>query len=195
MFVIDTSGSMQLWDPGKGESGGSAQWRERQRIVRVKKQLSRAISELKKSSKFNIIGFSNRILEFSPKKGILPAAPGPKKKAIKWVSGLQALGLTHTDDAMKAAFKDKKIDTIMLLSDGAPTRQGGNSNQIIQQILRDVKKWNKIRKVKIYTFGFEGPGKFPPNSGQQGQPGSSQAFSDFLKKLSGENGGTHTSID
>ncbi len=194
MFVIDTSGSMQLWDPATGESGGSADWQKRQRIQRVKNQLIRAISELKRSSKFNIVGFSNRVLEFQ-KKGIVPAATGPKKKALKWVSSLQANGATHTDDAMKTAFKDKKIDTIMLLSDGAPTRQGGNSDQIIAQILRDVKKWNKIRKVKIYTFGFEGPGRFPPNSRQQGQPAANPAFSDFLKKLSSENGGTHTSID
>ncbi|MCA8961476.1 MAG: VWA domain-containing protein [Planctomycetes bacterium] len=203
MFIIDMSGSMRLWDPAKGEGGSEAGWRERVRMERAKGQLIKAINGLKKSSKFGVLAYSDRQLKFPEKpKGdviqIVPAAAGNKKQATKWASALQAQGLTHTDEAMQRAFKNKQIDTIMLLTDGAPAKRNQQDfRALTQQILQDVARMNKIRKVKIFTFGFEGPGKLPPNEPAQGQGGAGlpPEVIDFLKKLAGDNGGTYTPID
>lgn len=200
MFVIDVSGSMQLWDEGGNEAGGSgASWQNRQRIRRVKQQLSQSIAELNKGSGFNIVSFSHQIHIFS-EKGIVPATNGWKSKALKWVKDFQARGATHTDEAMKKAFEDRTVDTIVLLSDGLPEKQGAGSNQLMDEIVKDVARMNKLRKVKIYTFGFDGPGRFPPNvrgGGPAGapRPPDQNPLVQFLKRLAEENGGEYTSID
>lgn len=200
MYVIDVSGSMQLWDEGGSEKGGSgASWQNRQRIRRVKQQLSESVRKLNKGARFNIVSFSDRVQIFSDK-GIVPATKSWKGKAVKWVQGFQANGLTHTDDALKKAFEDRTIDTIVLLSDGAPTKQNQDSNALMDRIIKDVERWNKLRKIKIYTFGFDGQGKLPPSrgGGNAGGPGGgagSNPLVEFLKKLAEGNGGEYVSID
>ncbi len=193
MFVIDTSGSMVLYDEGGGEEGGGkgASWQQRQRIKRVRDQLKAVIQKLRTNSRFNIISYSDQLQNFN-EKGIVPASGTWKKKAVQFADGLKANGFTHTDEAMRAAFQDKSIDTIMLLSDGAPVHDGSQEN-LIPRILDDVRKMNRVRKVKIYTFGFDGPGVTPPNSKQP--PNANPApLVEFLTRLAEDNGGTYTSI-
>ena len=65
---------------------------------------------------------------------------------------------THTDEALRAAFAEKDVDTIYLLSDGAPYKlEHGSSVSVkfIQDIIAWVARENRFRKVKIHTFGFE----------------------------------------
>lgn len=201
MFVIDVSGSMRLWDEGGREAGGSgASWQNRQRIRRVKQQLSQSIAELNKGSRFNIVSYSHRVQIFNDK-GVVPATSSWKSKALKWVKGFQPQGATHTDEALTKAFEDRTVDTIVLLSDGAPWKgQGTQTNALMDQIVKDVQRLNKLRKVKIYTFGFDGPGRFPPNENGGGPAGSptppdQNPLVQFLKRLAEENGGEYTSID
>jgi len=192
MFVIDTSGSMVLYDEGGAEEGGSgADWRVRQRINRVRQQLKTAIAKLPAGSRFNIISFDDEVHRFS-EKGIVPADANWKKKGQQFADRLIAAGATHTDEAMRAAFRDKEIDTIILLSDGAPAYRPARHN-LIPEILDEVRRMNRIRKVKIYTFGFDGPGSAPPNS-RQDPNRNPEPLIEFLKTLASENGGTYTSI-
>ena len=44
-----------------------------------------------------------------------------RKKAKRFVEDLPVGGETNVYDALKLAFKDPDIDTIILLSDGSPT--------------------------------------------------------------------------
>ena len=161
-------------------------WGEkRKRIVRTKKELIRVLKMLQKTVKFNIIAFSDEIKSFS-KKGLTKATAANRKKAIAWVEKLTANGLTHTDDALKEAFKDKEVDTIILLSDGAPTHVGGegraewgghrDSMSIINAIFEWLKNENKFRKVTIHTLGFVG------------------ANFEFMEKLARENNGKFKEI-
>jgi len=191
--------------------------KERQRIVRTKKELIRVLKALQGTVKFNIISFSDEINSFA--KGLQKATSSTKSKAVKWVEKLSANGLTFTDDALKEAFKDgqrypgkskrdsggggrgprtsskdrssKKsssgeADTIILLSDGAPTHLGGDakaewnghqdSEQIISQIFSWLEKENKFRKIVIHTLGFTG------------------ANFEFMQKLAKDTGGTFREI-
>ena len=211
IFVIDVSGSMEqadpppknwreevekkmrttVWDPKekkkkmKEAEKEMKNWKkERRRIYRVKKELTRVIKSLPKDAKFNIISFSDVLDRW--KKSLAPATDGNKANAVGWVEKLKADGLTHTDEALQEAFKDKQADTIILLTDGAPTHIGGDakpewgghedSMALIKEILEWVRKENRFRKVTIHTFGFMG------------------ANFEFLQELSRENNGKFTDV-
>ena len=196
VFVVDTSGSMELWD--KDESGGDeGNWRARRRIARVKKQLQETIEKLPESAHFNIIAFSDSVKRFQKK--TVPASRKWKKKGLDFVTGMQANGATFTDDAMKAAFEEHDVDTIVLLSDGAPTRMGKKSRILMRQILEQVHKANILAKATLHVFGFTGEGEMPP--GRQRPPPAPddediepEEFEEFLQKLATENGGKFTKI-
>jgi uncharacterized protein YegL len=191
--------------------------KERQRIVRTKKELIRVLKALQGTVKFNIISFSDEINSFA--KGLQKATASTRSKAVKWVEKLSADGLTFTDDALKEAFKDGRkypgkkeasagrngkgprtsskdrsisksssgeADTIILLSDGAPTHAGGDakpewnghqdSQLIIKQIFSWLEKENKFRKIVIHTLGFSG------------------ANFEFMQELAKKTGGTFREI-
>ncbi|MFH1421949.1 MAG: hypothetical protein ABIH42_04460 [Planctomycetota bacterium] len=212
IFVIDVSGSMTVADPppeawvpdrdlGKLETTAvdeeekkkkekeleeiKKNWeKERQRIYRVKKELVRVIDSLDKSVKFNIIAFSDQISSWKDK--LQPASSGNMSNAKAWVEALNADGLTCTDGAIREAFKDKDVDTVVLLSDGAPTHIGGEGraewggHQDSMAIIGSIYSWleenNKFRKVTIHTIGFKG------------------ANFEFMEKLAKDNNGTFRDI-
>lgn len=197
VFIIDISGSMNVVDPGspsssgdKGKGTAPADQVERERaegqtrIGRTKAELVKAIKQLYKEVKFNIIAYSH---EIQPWKPILQEANSANKNlAIEYVKKLTASGLTYTDVALREAFKNKDADTFILLSDGAPTHEGGqareewgghkDSRQLIEKIHAEVAQLNRIRKVRIDTIGF------------------SSANFGFMKKLAADNGGTCTAL-
>ncbi len=152
-----------------------------QRINRTKNQLKEAIKALGVKAKFNIIAYNSTVISF--KKKLVKVSSKSKKKASKFVSGLQANNLTHTDDALEAAFKDMAVNTIILLSDGAPFKGGNQAsiNGLISKIEKRVKELNRIRKVKLHTFGFTDA------SGQD-------ELANFLKRLAKDNDGKFTPI-
>ena len=120
----------------------------------------------------------------SPWKKVLQSATEKSKKdAVKFIEELKAEGVTHTDDALDAAFTDFAVDTIYLITDGAPTHVGSRSDQlppdatrIIAYIHRRVSEVNYFRGVRIFTLGFP------------------EAEESFLKKLAAENAGDYTPI-
>jgi len=211
IFVIDVSGSMEVADPPpenwreetekklrttvvdekerekrmKEAEEQMKKWQEeRKRIYRVKKELIKTIKTLNRDVKFNIIAFRDGVEVW--KKSLVEANEGNRNDAISWVEKLKADGLTWTDDALREAFKDKEVDTIILLTDGAPTHVGGDakpewdghqdSRVLIAEILDWVRKENQFRKITIHTLGFI------------------TANFEFLKKLSAENNGKFEEI-
>ncbi|MCI0650555.1 MAG: hypothetical protein L0Z55_01580 [Planctomycetes bacterium] len=193
-FVVDMSGSMTMWDEGGEEGGKGSAWQVRQRVVRTKRQLGAAISKLPRGAYFNIIAFNNAIQHFQRR--LVPAVPVWKEKAGAFIDRLEANHATHTDEAMRAAFEDPNVDTIILLSDGAPmrSREEGPA-QLIPRILDDVRSLNRLRKVRIYCFGFDGRGEWPPGSKYaQNPPEDPAEMVAFLKQLATENRGSYTSI-
>jgi hypothetical protein len=173
MFVIDRSGSMQARDPAMKKSEGGQltpvdpnykkgpedPWGgdtslplDRARIERVKKELSKCIAAMDPKTKFNVVYFSSSVAMWQKK--LVYANSQNKKTAIKWISGLGPMGSTHTDDALKKAFENQEFDTMFFLSDGQPFRSG--QMVPVGPILDWVRNANRQRKVKIYTFGFEG---------------------------------------
>jgi hypothetical protein len=198
VFIIDISGSMTIADPSE-ESGASAasegkttptdeakkqSAEEKTRIGRTKRELINVINAVSRSVKFNIIAFNDEVKSW--KTDMMEASDENKRAAIEFVKGLTAQGLTYTDDALREAFKNESADTFILLSDGAPTHEGGearpewdghkDSKEVIERIYKEVKQLNSIRRVRIDTFGFP------------------DANFEFMKKLAEENDGVFSKI-
>jgi hypothetical protein len=64
-----------------------------------------------------------------------------------------ALGGTNLYDAVKRAFNDPDVDTIVVLSDGEPTAGAVTDPSAIRE---DVARWNKNRGIVIHTIAVGG---------------------------------------
>jgi hypothetical protein len=212
VFVIDVSGSMIMKDrgtgggeAGKGARQGASEYskmsKDRMRIERAKNELKKAIAALSPKAKFNVIAFSNGVSPWQRRKLVL-ATSRNKQAAIAFADKFSANGGTYTDDALKEAFANKEADTIYFLSDGAPERypsvigqENPDNIKLIDTILTWFRSENKFRKVKIFTFGFDGEGVWDPNRGPKPPyHQKAQRFIDFMKKLASESGGEYKSI-
>ncbi len=215
MFVLDISGSMREKDIPI-EEGGSTQRRgpgpKATRIDVAKKALIACIKDLKSDVKFNVIAFSTDFKAWRPsKQGLTSAESAARADAIRWVQALEADGATETDRALEESFANTDVNTIVLLSDGQPTRanrpagggpgggpggggggrgRGFGGEEIDpQEILDKVKVWNRLRGVKIHTFCFKVFDELSPSRGFD-----PQKCLDFLKNLAEENGGKLTKV-
>jgi len=193
VFVLDVSGSMETTDPlppghaagpRTGVAGGAAELRlntERMRIFRAKEELKRVIKSLPRDKSFNIVAFSSEVRPW--RAHLVPATAKNKKKALDFIVDLRASGITVTDMALEYAFEDPIVDTIYLITDGAPTHRGSfgpglpeDAPRLIREILKRTKVLNFRRGIRIFTLGFPG------------------AEENFLKRLAEENGGTYRPI-
>jgi hypothetical protein len=199
LFVVDVSGSMAMYD--EGDYRGRNVEEDRQRLRRSKEQLTKVLKLLPKSAKFNLIAFSDKVTPWQ--KSLRPASPASVGSALKFVNDFLAVGATHTDEAIEMAFTDASVDTIVLLSDGAPMkREQRDPMPLIEKILQRVKDLNSSRKVRINTFGFEGVGQWPEKvPGQPSGPRPTptpqdvEAFVKFMKALAQENRGVYRAIN
>lgn len=198
IFVPDISGSMLTTDPrppgepdpdrGRTVVGdpsaspdAALRMRERQRMFRAKKELARVVRALPSDVRFNIITFSSSVRPWQ--KSMVPATAARKESAREFIEDLKAEGITVTDHALEEAFSDLEVDTIYLITDGAPTHVGSrgpgkppDSDAIIRAIHRRVEELNFLRGVRIFTLGFRG------------------AEEEFLEKLSSDNWGRYVRI-
>ncbi len=197
MFVIDVSGSMEnlVVEKERFEDGGYPSFL---RIDICKTELVRTIESLEPYVEFNVIAFATAVRPW--KKDLVKANVVNKSAAVDWVRKLEALGGASKEDLAQAGLtssanleagktntfgalstalgaggrgtKDKAyecvIDTIFFLSDGRPT-VGDYVDP--QDVAREIRELNKLRKVVIHTIAI---GEFQK---------------DFMKLLAEENGG------
>lgn len=157
-LIIDTSGSMGAILPIEG--GGSIQ-----ALDYVKLELAGLIRrQISRRSRFNIITFSSDTKVWQPK--LVKANSKNKKSALAFLQMQAAGGGTNLLDALVEAFKDKKTEAVLVLTDGEPSRAP-------EYILEEVARMNKRRKVTIHTVAFI-VGARPR---------------EFLRKLAMQNGG------
>ncbi|MBL4847648.1 MAG: VWA domain-containing protein [Planctomycetes bacterium] len=162
VFVIDVSGSM------KGT-----------RLAKSKKQLIQCIGALRRGSSFTVSSYSSQVRIWNRK--LQPATQRNKGKAISFVETLRAQGNTCTLEGLTRAFDTTGADTIVLLSDGAPTGTRKNGERWTEaEILEEVAGTNKVRQWRIHTFGFGAAGR---------------NLVQFMKDLASKNDGKFTQID
>jgi hypothetical protein len=151
----------------------------------AKDELKKALRKLPRTTYFNIIAYNHTVLQW--KDQMMPATDAVKEDALTWLRSLQPSGSTYIDGALRLAFRlaglgavdrqyrDVNVDTMILLSDGAPTDNASPSKSMDPEIiLQHVREWNVHKRIVIHTIGVDMVDGV-----------------EFLVKLSGENGGTH----
>lgn len=202
LFIIDVSGSMEnlVVETERFEDGD---YPSMARIDIVKTELQRTIEGLEPYVEINILAFATKVKSW--KKGLVKCNVLNKKSAVDWVGRLEALGGTSKEDLARAGLTgsanleagktntygvlmkalevagrgshdkayDVAVDTIFFLSDGRPT-----TGELIDpdDILREVKTANQLRKVVIHTIAI---GEFQK---------------EFMKVLATENGGVFVDL-
>jgi hypothetical protein len=184
VFVIDCSGSMEALARDRAPYEGQ-EYADFSRMEIVKTELIREIDRLPANVRFNIIAFAtdvnpwkadlqqaNIVVRFAAKEWVkrLHAIGGAAQPALS-LPGLPAAngiekGRTNSFDALRTALRGE-ADTIFFLSDGRPT---AGAYVEPEDILREVRKLNELRKVVIHTIGI---GEFD---------------SSFMKRLAEQNG-------
>jgi hypothetical protein len=202
MFIIDTSGSMKeakqapAAPPAKPKGPVTGEGKpppepegkfSGPKIEIAKQELARAVKKLPKEAFFDIIAFNHGVFQWQPK--MVQATEKMKEEAFAWIRDMEPKGSTYIDGALQMAFKmagmgatDKAyagvgVDTIMLLSDGAPTDNQfpESKNMDPDVILGHVREWNSQSRVIINCIGIDNV--------VQGI--------EFMKKLAAQNGGTY----
>lgn len=173
IFLLDVSGSMSAPMGGVRQSqprtgsGGGKRATAPTRLEEAKVQLQRVITALPEDARFNLIYFDTPVVTFLARMAL--ARKGMKQRALRSVQGLQPRGSTNIHDALEEAFQDPAVDTIYLLSDGAPS-----AGKITDpdEIARAVATWNRTRRIRIHTISL----------------GTKSAF---MERLAEESGGEH----
>lgn len=132
VFLIDFSGSM--WDRRAGAS----------RRELVERELEGALTALPRTARFNVIPFAD---EPEPWEDALqPARPGRIKDAMKAFRKCRANGRGNFYDAARLAMEDPEVDTLVVLTDGAPTGGRRWNMDLMTELLEE---WNRFRFVTV----------------------------------------------
>jgi uncharacterized protein YegL len=192
VYVLDISGSMLKPIGGGGVSTPREGEEERPsgpKIEIAKNELKNAIRRLPEDAYFNLITYNHLVKKWEDK--MVKATQANKNKSYLFIRSLKASGSTFTYGALKEAFKlagmgatdpnyKSGVDTIFLLSDGAPTDQSFPMGKLMEpeKILTAVQQWNKLSKIVIHAIAID-----------VNTQGSS--FIRFMKLLAEQNGGKY----
>ncbi|MFQ5505683.1 MAG: VWA domain-containing protein, partial [Planctomycetota bacterium] len=157
VYVYDRSDSME-----RGMRRGG------RRIDKSRRELSRALGELRESVRFNIVAFSIKVRPWS--RELRQASPANVKEARAWLRSLDPSAGTSSYDALERAFQlaghrtsdrfwELEVETIFFLSDGEPTRRTGGFRMPLvrddpERILSAVRRWNATGRVVVHTIGL-----------------------------------------
>jgi hypothetical protein len=186
LYLIDVSGSMtKVVDPhGKAALSETGGWENdpsrpapgRTRMEIAQNELRRAIGRLPPGSRFSMIFYNHAVRLWAPE--LREATPKARKEALEAVAALRPSGATFTLGALREAFalaakEGAEVDTIFLLSDGAPTDDSLPEAKVMDPgiILDAVRVWNRHGGIVIHTIAIDLPDTY------------------FLKTLAAENGG------
>ena len=103
------------------------------------------------------------------KKAAEAAEKKTKEEAYKWIRSLKPHGSTFTDAALRLAFtmaglikadakyESLRVDTVVLLSDGAPTDNSFPAAKTMDfnVILEHVREWNKRKQIVLHCIAVD----------------------------------------
>lgn len=137
----------------------------------LKKEMTRLLKKLPADTFLNMISFD---ATFRPwQKALQPLKGKGRARALSYVARITTGSGTNVFDTLEFALKDKRVDTIYLLTDGLPTRGRLTAPEAI---LKEIKLLNRTRGVTIHTIAFG-------------------AESNLLRQLAEQNGGQYRFVD
>jgi HEAT repeat protein len=164
-------GKTQPAPPAAGEKEQPGRKTKARKIDVLKKELARVIGELPRDTHLNMVTFSGVYKAWQDT--LQPLSGGGRERALAFVKDITTAHGTNVFDTLEFTLRDKRVDTIFLLTDGLPTK-----GRFIDgpSILREVRALNRVRGVVIHcvAFGAESP---------------------FLKDLAKENGGVYRFVN
>jgi len=174
LFLLDASGSMR--QPKPDDPGGANRW---QIAVR---ELERCLRALRPGTRFNVVLFAEELAAFS--KVPIEHDEEAVVRAMAFVRSKQPSGGTDLISALEVVFATEsnpifersstfEPDTVVLLSDGIPSR---GAVLAPEQILFEITESNRSNRIAIHTISASGA----PNS--------------FLSAISSANHGETTGL-
>lgn len=153
LFVIDISGSMKAVDPVEKNKPV-----KRPRIEVCKDRLAQTLRRVPSDRKIGMLAFASDVYTWYP--SLHRASRRVKEAAYTWVEDLAPKegdeGFTNTSTALDhALMKFPDVDSIVLLSDGLPTRGTVNERTILAVVrTRTNVATATQKKRRIDTYGF-----------------------------------------
>lgn len=111
---------------------------------RLDKELETALRALPETARFNVIPYTND--PFPWEKKVQIATPANVAKALKFFTSCKASGKGNFWDAAMLALEDPDVDTILVLTDGAPT---GGRRWHIDLMRERFHEENRFRHVAL----------------------------------------------
>jgi len=137
----------------------------------LKKEMTRLLKKLPVDTSLNMISFDATYRPWQ--KTLQPLKGKGRARALSYVARITTGSGTNVFDTLEFALKDKRVDTIYLLTDGLPTRGRLTAPA---EILKEIGILNRARGVTIHTIAFG-------------------AESDLLRQLADQNGGQYRFVD
>lgn len=159
-FVLDGSGSMAQAVPG-----GGTRWSE------VGGELERALAALAGAT-VNLCVFADQVAAAFPRAGVLSAQR--RDALLAFVRGRAPRGHTALYDGIAWALADPEIDTVVVLSDGAPSAGAWFTKT---DLLAEVRRANRWRRARIDVIAV-------------GADQVARRWRDALQTIAQESGGT-----
>lgn len=147
-FVLDVSGSMRLPAISHADRP-NPDGTPPARMDVAREQLMEALRRYPDGELFNLIFFESRVSAFEPR--LVRMTPAARQRALRFVREQVPLGATALHPALELAFADPLLDTLYILSDGAPT--DGAVTDIVE-IRAEVARWNGARRVRIHGIAM-----------------------------------------
>ncbi len=139
VFMVDMSGSM--WDKNGATS----------RKAQVEVELAKALRSLPETAMFNVIPYAN---DPGPwEKELVPATKRNVEKAVQWFERNTQRGRGDLWRALVPALRDPSIDTVVILSDGAPSGGDRWNLSLWRWLLQDE---NRLRGTVVHIVMFDG---------------------------------------
>ena len=106
----------------------------------------RALNRLPEDSWANLIPFGSEPVAYKP--SLFRATPAARRQAVRFLAKRAPDGRTNIYDSLVLALADDDVDTLVLVTDGAPS-EGARTTRT--DILEGLHEMNRYRLVRVHT--------------------------------------------
>ena len=135
--------------------------------------LEAVLARLPRDSWVNLIPFGTEPDPFRP--ALVAATAGVRRDAVRFMEKHVPDGRTNIFDSLELALRDPEVDTIVLVTDGAPTEGRRRSRT---DILAGIRELNRYRLARIHAIEI-------------GAKNTSPRWRGFMKEIADATGGHH----
>jgi hypothetical protein len=107
------------------------------------------VGRLKDTAYVNVIMFETTVHPWEAQ--LTRCTPANRQRLREHLTGLRPLGGTNLWDGLAQALDAPAVDTIFLLSDGAP---GAGAFVAAADILREARKRNQVRRITLHCVSI-----------------------------------------